>query len=215
MYKTVFDISLLLADLFTYVLLIFSLVWCFKGFNPPYVKLLPIYCLGNALATSLNLIMPNWYQTTTAIFTVFELLFFGYFLQQLVRSRLMKRILWTLIALYLLRVMIGIIRNEVQKVGILVVLECVILIPPCLVYLREVFLAPAIADLETVPAFWMVSGILFYFVLLIPALVVSSYYYQHGELVLATLFYSVNNYSEIISYCLFLKAMTCRKKLLL
>ena len=59
-------------------------------------------------------------------------------------------------------------------------------------------------------SFWIVSGIFFYFSLRIPAFLFAHYFDMQQNIPVAKAIISVYNYSEIIPYLLFIKAMTCK-----
>ena len=69
----------------------------------------------------------------------------------------------------------------------------------------------AIINFNQDPAFWFVMGTTFYFSLHIPTLVSSNVLYYLNKDTVAADIYTLNGYSQIITYALFIKAMTCRR----
>lgn len=213
MYAQVYRISLWLGCLSVGLLFLFSLVFCLRSDNPRYLRSFPIYCGANALAEVVAHIFPVTGRIDYDIFTLFELLYFSYFLSRLIDSRGTKRLIWTLAFLFLACFVLYTLHPALfDGAGWFIILECIIIIIPCLVYFMEVFSKPHTADLWVEPAFWMVTGILYYFFILIPTILFVYYFDSQHKPALALAVYSVNNYAQVISYLLFFKGMTCRLK---
>lgn len=102
--------------------------------------------------------------------------------------------------------------NLAWAAGVARYFEPVILIIPCFTYFKEIFSRQEIGQLDREPSFWMVTGILFYFLLAIPTIWFTGFYVHEGMFSTASAVYSINNYSQIITYILFIKGMTCAKK---
>ena len=213
MTSLIFTISAILSYVFSVVLLIYSLVFCFRSYQPGYMKSLPIYCFGNVLANFLNAFYTEFQGVIYLLFTVFELLYFSYFLTRLITTSGVNKLVWILTGLLMAYIIFHIIKKDAESfVDPFEVLECIILIIPCLVYFWEIFSKPKVMDLRREPSFWMVAGILFYFVLLIPTVFFSSYFLYLKKEAIAKAFYSINNYAQVISFLLFIKAMRWRRK---
>jgi hypothetical protein len=93
-----------------------------------------------------------------------------------------------------------------------VVLECVIIMIPCLVYFRELFTAKEVINLFTEPSFWLVTGIFFYLATVFPLFIAEPYLKEAGFLQVRKSLYSINNFAVGITYLLFIKGFTCRTK---
>jgi hypothetical protein len=212
MLTTIFKLSYLTLITFEIVLLVLSLLFCFRNYNPGYMKSFPIYCFGNVLAEVVMKLYPSKVTIVFNLFTVFELLYFSYFLTRLIESHRIIRVVWILDGLLIGYLLYYLLMKEIAHVAEwAVIFESFILIIPCLVYFREVFSTPKVLDLRREPSFWMVTGIAFYFFLLIPTLLFSSYYLKMKMRDVCSSLYSVTNFSQVFSYVLFIKAMTCRK----
>ena len=81
-----------------------------------------------------------------------------------------------------------------------------------MVFFREIFDTPYSRELTKHQSFWVVTGTLFYFSLRIPAFLFSGYFSRQHDIQLSNDIISVYNYSQIIPYFLFIKAMTCKTK---
>lgn len=210
MNSPLFNASKYLIEIFNILLVGFSLVVSFQKEKPGYMRSFLVYAIGNELAEVSAMVTSSSKTIGYGIFTAFELLYFVYFLSQLIESRKIIKLNWCLSAIFLALFL----AYEFHKIyfggGWLLVFESAILISLCLAYFTELYLKPTDLNLWNEPAFWMVTGILFYFACLIPILFFTGYFVSKGDVYMAFNIYSVNNYAQIVSYLLFFKAMTCR-----
>ena len=147
------------------------------------------------------------------LFVGFELVYLAYFLTRVIDALWVKRLVWLLVGLNLGFQLIYLVKTDFHKFNVrAVLLESVILIVPCLVYFREIFLTKRAVNLLREPSFWMVTGILFYTFLKIPVVLFTDYVWHHLSSTLGFELYSGNNFALIVTYTLFIKAMTCRRK---
>jgi hypothetical protein len=213
MANKIFVFSLLLMIPFSVVLAVLSLIYCRKGYNPPYMRAVPVYCVGNAATNLFQAAFRSTYTITAGLFTLFELIFFVYFLTRILVSRKRRAVLWALTGLHLLYFGMNWLKGKVFGMNAdMSLLEAVIVIVGCLMYFREMLLNPVIPVLNKEPAFWMVLGIFCYFVFFIPSVFFASYFALEKLENLTSAFYSLNNYAQIVMYALFIKAMTCLRK---
>jgi len=215
MTSKIFQISIYSADLASIVLALFSLLYCWRPYNPPYLRSFPVFTLINVFQNSLEFFAPALTQLSEVIFTLFEMLYFSYFLRKvLVRKRsryVIGLFAISFIALYLFFVMKKVI---VHAVGFLATVEAFFLCIGCLLYFREQMLDPVGVDLSKNPAFWMVTATIFYFALTIPSIFLYAWYSFKSKQDYALAAYSINNYAQVINSVLYIKGITCRKKLL-
>lgn len=207
------QLSVLVMTFCTAAMFLLSLIFCRKGYNPPYMRSLPLYFFADILTDVFVEFNRSYLPVAYIIFTIFELLYFSYFLSQVVHSRRTRQIMWILDGLYLfLMAWITIRYKSVPGGAVAILLECFILIIPCLVFLfKDAYSIVRTKDLRKEPSYWMVRGITFYFVLLIAIIVSSTYYYYQHKYQEGNGMYSFNTAVQLFSYYFFLKAMTCRK----
>lgn len=214
MHPNLYTVSTMALTLFSLVLLLLSRRYCLRPYNPSYMKTFPIYTAVNVLAELTAILCPSQKKITYSLFTLFELLYLTWFLTRLIQSGRKRRLIWRLTSLSLLLNTYTLIKQGIDfTMAIALLQECVILIIPCLLYLREIFVLPPTLNLFREPAFWMVTGFLFYFTTLIPTLLFSGYFAHLKMQDLADATYSVNNYVQICIYFLFINAMICRRKI--
>lgn len=201
--------------------LIMSLVYCFRKQCPPYLRVFPVYCF---VSFSVEMLVNIYfygargpgvtYLTLYNLFTVFELSLFSWFLYHVIRSRRMRQVMILLLLLYgwffIQYTRANDINRHLNKPAI--VLESILLIIPCLVFFRELFIRPEPVDLLQEPSFWMVTGILFYFGSIFPYFLSMQYLETHGMITISRTLYTINNFSLAITHLLFIKGYTCRTR---
>jgi hypothetical protein len=211
--SSVFNFSVWLARAYTLVLLIFAVAFCRRSYNPRYMRSFPLYAAVNLLSEVMVMLWVEKIKIDYFLFTCFELVYFAWFLTMVTDSWWMKRVLWTLVGLALVFLCWHLLRRDLRHLDAWAdLLEAVILIMPCLVYFREIFLTRRPVNLLQEPSFWMVTGVLFYMFLRIPVILFADYAWYRMSVSLGLELYAVNNYALIIIYTLFIKAMTCRRK---
>lgn len=195
------------------VLAICSVIYCWRSFNPRYMRSFPVYTLVNAGENLVTLLIRWLVPPAQSIFTLFEMLYFSYFLGAIITRKRSRYGVW----LFALGFTIFYLYLYVRKLAVpeapwLAIIEAFLLCVGCLLYFREVMIQPQLINLARSPAFWMVMGILFYFSLLIPTFFFSGYYHVIKEQDRSMAVYSINNYAQVINAVLFIKAMTCLKE---
>jgi hypothetical protein len=200
--------------------------YCYRSFNPPYLKIMPFYLLisigieilVNRFLNQLLDFRPFGDQANARnalynLFTPFELLIFSYFFFQVIQSLRVKKIVILLICLFAIFFVQYSVRQGLGYPNdIAVIFESVIIIIPCLTYFRELFARDEPVSLLREPAFWLVTGIFFYLATIIPLYMTKSYLYAHGLGGVAKSLSSINNFALTITYFLFIRSFTCRIK---
>jgi hypothetical protein len=206
--------------------LVIALCYCYRDFSPCYLRVFPIYLFLSFAAEVLANCAFEYYlhfkpfsdQTRYIIYNLFtltELCSFSWFLYQVIRSRIVKKILIALLILFGLYFLQYYWLKEglvVDFSSVGVVLEAIIIMVPCLTFFRELFTRAEPVDLMREPSFWLVTGIFFYVVTIFPLYLTRSYLYDHGFAAMAKNLHSINNFAIGITYLLFIRAFTCRTK---
>jgi hypothetical protein len=204
-----------------------ALLYCFRSFNPSYLRIFPLYlfvsigieALVNPYVSQLFDFRPFAGRQDYAmnilynLFTPFELFIFSWLLFQIIRSLRIKMVLLTLICLFT----IFFVHYSVQKDlaasnNTAVALESIIIMIPCLTYFRELFTRSEPVNLLYEPSFWLVTGIFFYLATIFPLYMTRSYLTAHGLSGVAKSLSSINNFALSITYLLFIRSYTCRIK---
>jgi len=222
----IYHISGLINLIINIIAFAVGVFYCYRSYNPPYMRIFPAYLFVSAaiefLINPFILKLFNYqpfgshqeYATlvTYNLYTPFELFMFAWFLSQIIYSLQIKRLLIALLMLFCLFFIIYSLRSDIGKhINIIaIILECVIIIIPCLTWYRELFTRSEPGNLFREPAFWLVTGIFFYLATIIPYLVTSFYLTSHGLYRLLSTLSSINNFSLVVTYMLFIKGFTCR-----
>lgn len=195
------------------VLAVFSVINCWRWFNPSYMRSFPVYALVNVAVNMVTVFDPPTREVTQNSFTLFETVYFGYFLFRATTRPGSRRAIAMLVVPYVFFYVFCAIRLGLSRPGsLLIVIESLLLCIASLLYFRELILSPASTDLERIPAFWMTTGILFYFALLFPCMFICAYLAFKSMTPLVQATYSINNYAQVFMTILFIKGMTCLKK---
>jgi len=214
--------------LFNLAALAIRIIYCSKDFTPGYLKIFLVYLfVSAAIEIPINTQISRFLHIKPFgshqdhvrnivynLYTPFELFVFAWFLFQVVRSSLVKNFLISLLVLFSI---FFIVYSTVTGLWtfyyfIPIVLECIIILIPCLAYYRELFTQPEHINLVRSPSFWFVTGIFFYLATIIPYNMTSQYLIDHGLIRLVKNFYAINNLALVITYLLFIRGFTCRIK---
>jgi len=209
----VLQISIWIMLPFSLLLPIIAALCCYRKYNPAYMRTFPIYCVVNALADVSSVTKFHTFPIIP-IFTALETIYFAYFLTRVLRSRAVKVILWGLVVPFVIAVMyFSFSKDSYFTYYWLIISECLILIFPCCFYFIEALKRPKPFKPSKEPALWMVTGILYYFLLLLFTYLIADYLWANNEHYQAQEVYSVNNYAQFVSFSLYIYAMLCRRSL--
>lgn len=212
----IYQISFYAAAASQPMLCLFSFLFCYRRRNPGYMRSFPIYTTLSMVPTFLQLYVPAFEKPSYFIFPQFELLYFAYFLTSIFLSHRAKRLMWSFSILWVifcvsdLYINLGkrplIEHTEMATIG-----ESIIIIFGCIEYIRQVMAKAIIPNLSREPAFWMVCATMCYFLALLPTTVFTRFAQVTDHFALGEKFWSVNNFSVVISSCLYITAMLCTK----
>ena len=209
-----YSVSTLLAQVASIGILIVSLIYCWRRGAPRYMRGLPLYFFVSDLTEVLVIIFrKGHYIYVYGAFMYIDTLYLLYFFSLLLGSSL-RRSLWAGIFIVLIPSLAFYFYTKRLwgAVAVAAELESIVLIIPCMIFYRRLFERPKIAVLEKDPGFWMVTGIFFYFFIRFPVIWFTGYYHLVDSQPFSAGVYSINNYSLVISYALFTKAMVCLTK---
>src|ERR1700719_1261201 len=85
----------LLANCCELVLLFFAFKYCYKKYNPRYLRSLPVYCLVTLAITGITVFFrsASGQRGTFNVYTIFELIFFSYFLAIIINRKNVTRLI--------------------------------------------------------------------------------------------------------------------------
>ncbi len=163
---------------YAYVLSIFvsllaSLTLYFQRKDDAWLRYFPPFLLVSVLvdlASMLNLIKGDINHAAYNFFSLVEFIFYFFILREIIRSRLMKRIIQIVIFIYGALHLGNII--FIQKIyGFPVTtyaLGCLLIVAISIYYFYELFQIPQPVPLVRQPAFWVCSGLLFFYCVTFP-----------------------------------------------
>jgi len=133
-----------------------------------YLRLLPLFLLLSILVelTAYYLFLKGKPPITLYnFFSSFEFLFYIFLLREILQTRKAKQIIFHISWLYLVLVILNFL--FIQKIAafksITYATGCLLIVAICIYYFFELFQLPHSVNLIRQPAFWICSGLLFYY----------------------------------------------------
>jgi hypothetical protein len=213
--------------------LIACLILCRRKGNPKYIRIFPIMAIANLFLDISAIVHFDIYESDKITyhrldeiavylhfaFPFFEIIFFGYILFQLCNSRMAKKNFLILSGLFALLYLTGLVFFAEQNrvfyyyfVMISMLIKFAAFAVLCLSYFMEIFKKPTSRDLAKEPAFWIISGILFYFSIDIISVLFGFYFAFKKMFALIQIIIAAEYIPALIIMLLFIKAFTCRTK---
>ena len=155
---------------FTLVIISFlaSLTAYFQKNSQLYFRLFPIFLFVTIIVEIFSSWLLAHNKSTTTLynfFSTFEILFYIYVLRVIIQSRLVKKIIFHTAWLYLLLVIINLlfIQKGPSFNSMTYALGCLLIAVICIYYFFELFQMSHSINLIRQPAFWICSGLLFFY----------------------------------------------------
>jgi hypothetical protein len=177
-----------------------------------YLRLFPPFLFLTFLAESMAAYMGSIGENNLAIYNLFSLVefsFYAWIISLVVQNEIAKRVVRIAFLVYLPIALINII--FIQKIKTLHTvtysLGCLLITLCCVYYFLELFRYPKSVKLSRTPAFWICSGLLFFYACGFP-LFALMHYWQNIEMV-------VKNFDNILTtlnlflYSMFIIAFLC------
>jgi hypothetical protein len=189
-------------------------VYFFNKPAPLYLKLFPPFLLISIAVELAGMYYSDIGQANTLqynFFSVFEFCFYLFVLSQVISKGKVKRTVWVTMGLYALAATINILfiqgkyvfHTNTYAVG------CLLIVAFCIYYFLELFRLPKSVKLQKNPAFWICSGLLFYFCCGFPLFGLINYLVTVSEL-LKNNFFTIVTILNIFLYSLFTIGFLCR-----
>ena len=134
-----------------------------------YLRLFPLFLLltiiVELIAAYYVRIYKSYPTTLYSLFTSFEFLFYAYALMEIINNRRMKKIFFYVAGLYLTLVILNFlfVQKTSSFTSVTYVLGSVLIVAGSIYYFYEQFQLPESVNLARQPAFWICSGLLFYY----------------------------------------------------
>ncbi len=180
-----------------------------------YLKLFPPFLLATLIVEALGSYLYSIGKNNLALynfFTVFEFLFYLYFISFVISNKRIKLIIRVTAMLYVLVAITNIIFIQGMKIfhTMTYSLGCLIIVVFCIYYFLELFRQSRSIKLLNSPPFWIFSGLLFFYCCGFPLYGLINYWSGISKLL-------VRNFDEIFTilniflYTLFTVAFLCIK----
>jgi hypothetical protein len=147
------------------------------------------------------------------LFTVFEFSFYFYLLHEEVLNKKAKRIIFYIGWAYALLALINIFFIQGIKIfhTMTYSLGCFLIAAVCIYFFLELFQRPRSVNLTAQPAFWICSGLLFFYSCSFPLFAFANFVTKLPPIILKSLGY-VLNLLNVLLYSSFTIAFLCRLK---
>jgi hypothetical protein len=194
--------------------LIAGLFVCFRKETPLYLKLFPFFLLITLAVEIIGSIMREKNIHTIMmynIFTTFEFVFYLWVLRQIVSHTKAKKIILYCLFVYPLLVFFDIFfwSNSDHFHAITNAIGCFLVVATCIYYFLELFQLPHSVNLFSEPAFWVCSGLLFFYTCTFAIFGVTNFVKQLSTVNLKTLG-DILDLMNILLYSSFAIAFLCR-----
>ena len=191
------------------IFFICALLYCFRKGQPLFIRTIAYYAIINVISEVAGLLVPLLY-----VYIPFTIIEWGLFLLvfwQIDDKGKFGR--WGFIGgigLLLVAIACGIGKHWDEFEEILILFESFSLTLCSLSFFWSVFYKSVKTPLYNWASFWVATGVLSYFGLLIVILLLSSLFFINKNKEATGAAYSFNNFLQIVSNLMFIKAMTCK-----
>jgi hypothetical protein len=133
-----------------------------------YLKLFPFFLLLTDIVICITFYLYEHHDTTTVLlnfFTSFEFCFYFFVLYRIINRKLAKRIIFYILCIYPLIALINIffVQGIRSFHSVTYALGCFLVVTICVYYFLELFQLDHSVRLSRQPAFWICSGLLFFY----------------------------------------------------
>ena len=208
MFSDIYIVFILLAALTS------SLVYFQKTKVPLFLRLFPVYLLVTFTVESAGVWMSYNGITTTTLYNVFTTIEFIYYLwmfSQIIHNRKMKKILNNCLWAYPLAFIINklFIQTGEQYHTLTAGIGSFLVVLAAIYYFYELFQSEKSVDLKREPAFWLSSGLLFFYSCSFPLFSLINYFYSPSDIIVGYIL-SLLSLVNILLYSSFIVAFLCR-----
>lgn len=195
---------------------IISLVFCYKNYNPKYLYFFPAYHLVALLTEGIVDIyfsdntdsLKAIYSTPYNLFAYSEFIFFTLFISTQLKEKQYKIAVFACACVCILIIGILLYRSKTLNYHTwkgAIPLNIFYLVC-CLLYFLNIFSNKAHFNLSKEPAFWIITGLLFYSIIDTPFLAI----YAQTSHLSSFLYLIINGTAYLFLHLFFIRAYTCR-----
>lgn len=190
-----------------------SLTLYFQREAPRYLKLFPIFLLLTLLVELTGFLLTRYKIDNVFLYKIFiaiEFEFYLYTLYGIIRSKKFKKVILYALCTYPLITFINtwlVDLNAFNSVSYSV--GCLLVVLSCIYYFFELFRLPKAVNLSREPAFWICTGLLFYYSCSFPLYGLYNFLFTASGIILRNLGF-ILTLLNVILYSLFTIAFLCR-----
>lgn len=183
---------------------------------PKYLKLFPpflILTIAVELIGTYLLSIGRFNVSLYNFFTAFEFAFYLYIIKLVITNSVVKKIITYVTILYLLCAVANIVFIQKMKVfhTVTYAFGCLLIVAACVYYFLELFKISQPVKLINNPAFWICSGLLFFYCCGFPLYGMFNFLTGISKLIISN-FYNIVLILNVFLYTLFTIAFLCRLK---
>lgn len=201
--------------IFELISLLASLSLYFQKSMPGYMKLFPVFIFVTIVVEIIGGMLMDRGIPNVLLYNLFftvEFVFYLFILRNFVHSRKVKKLIFYISLVYPVLALINIFFIQVNTFeSITYSLGCLLIVGVCVYYFLELFQLPHSVNLKREPAFWICSGLLFFYCCSFPLFGLNNYLLSTSGVILQNLT-SILSVINILLYSLFTIAFLCRVK---
>ena len=184
--------------------------------SSPYLKLFPPFLLTTIVIEFLGTYLASIRKSNLTLynfFSVFEFCFYLFVISLIISNKKMKKVMFIAMIVYALIAISNIIFIQKLKAfhTVTYAFGCLVIVAACVYYFFELFKMPGVVKLKNNPAFWICSGLLFFYCCGFPLYGMFNFLSGISRLIIRN-FYSIIVILNIFLYSLFTIAFLCRLK---
>ena len=184
---------------------------------PFYLKLFPPFLLATLAVESFGSYLSSIRKPNVWLynfFTVFEFCFYLFVISLIITDIQKKKIIRIMLILYAIVTVVNIIFIQKMKMfhTVTYALGCLLIVIVCIYYFLELFRNPKSVKLTNNPAFWICSGLLFFYCCGFPLYGLTNFISGISKLIIKN-FFAIIIILNIFLYSLFTIAFLCRLKI--
>jgi hypothetical protein len=185
--------------------------------SPLYLKLFSPFLLATLIVESVGAYLPSVDEPNVWLynfFTVIEFAFYLLVISLIVTDQKWKRIIRVLLMLYVSAAVINILFIQRMQAfhTVTYALGCLLIVFVCIYYFLELFKHPKSVRLSSNPAFWLCSGLLFFYCCGFPLYGLTNFISGISRLIIKN-FFAIIVILNCFLYALFTIAFLCRLKI--
>lgn len=206
--------------LYTYFILVSLLasltVYIYNRPAPLYLKLFPPFLLTTFCVEKYGLYLSGHSRSNVLLynsFSAFEFCFYLFILSMVIARPTTKKVVYAVIAIYAAGAAVNIFfiqKNTFHTITYSI--GCLLVVTFCIIYFLELFRLPKSVKLHNNPAFWICSGLLFYFCCGFPLFGLINYLVTISDLLIRN-FFLISTILNITLYSLFTIGFLCRLRI--